>query len=502
MRKGYGCSARLTALVLIILLALSPWCDGQAASKPEQPELVNIANTATGVKLIWKRVASATRYAVFRTTPEQSQFYQIATLNGSGSLTYTDTSVSKGGDYTYTVTAYNGNVASEEDTYGRDIRFLAAPKIKKIKNTSKGIKLTWSKSTGCEGYILYRKAGSSTYKALIRLEGTGSTSYIDRTAQPGVTYAYELRSYYLGSLSPQSEAKSLTRTRTASAPALTPEPSSKDKGTYRALLVGQTLYDEDTYDPAFPFKPTMNLYASQTDVLAMKALLGEMNYQRVTVQRNLAAKAITSAIKKAFTGAREGDVSLFYYSGHGQSEKGKKTGSLLGVDGKSLTLQSLAANLKAIPGTVIVILDSCGSGAGVYAKSSAPSFTRGSDEAFQQAVLDAFFGSGFGISSGEFRQNKFYVLTSSKIYQDSQYILDGSFVFGSLLTMGLVEGGGFSHGHQIWNGTLPADTNGDDAVTLEEAFAHAKAYLKTEFNGASQTLQRYPVNSKFVIYHH
>ena len=63
---------------------------------------------------------------------------------------------------------------------------LAAPSSLKLKQTAKGISLSWSRSQNATSYTVYRKAGSKT----VKLASTGKLSYLDKKAKNGTSYTY------------------------------------------------------------------------------------------------------------------------------------------------------------------------------------------------------------------------------------------------------------------------------------------------------------------------
>ncbi len=75
----------------------------------------------------------------------------------------------------------------------------AAPKLKKVTNTTNGIKITWSKVTGAERYVVLRKTGSGSWKKIA--ENVKTTSYTDETAKAGKIYKYTVRAKSDGGLS-------------------------------------------------------------------------------------------------------------------------------------------------------------------------------------------------------------------------------------------------------------------------------------------------------------
>ena len=117
---------------------------------------------------------------------------------------------------------------------------------------------------------------------------------------------------------------------------------------YRALLVGNTYPGESCALPG----PDHDVKAMQTMLKSMK---GTPYIVTPSINRN--ATGIQAAIASAFADAQPGDISLFYYSGHGTPQ-----GALVGTGGTYLSVYGLRAALEKIPGTKIVLLDCCHSG--------------------------------------------------------------------------------------------------------------------------------------------
>lgn len=215
---------------------------------------------------------------------------------------------------------------------------------------------------------------------------------------------------------------------------------------YRALLIGNS----------YPGEGSTELNGPETDLRAMALMLNSMPGTRysITTTRNQTADAMKASIVTAFSRAQPADVSLFYFSGHGTS-----SGSLVGTGGTTLTVYGLRTALQAIPGTKIVLLDSCYSGSAINRSSASPS-------AFNSAVISAF--SAASRSSVNLEDAGYIVLTSCSKDEVSTSLGDGTVSFGAF-TYGICYGSGYDE----WDGTslgyMPADSNGDGAITLGEA---------------------------------
>ncbi len=165
------------------------------------PEMKKITANKSSVTISWKALSGAKGYAVFRKTGVSGSYKRIATTT---STSYKDKdSLSNGKKYYYTVRAYKGSKSKAlAHTYSASywsskaeavsFTYIKAPTVKKITNTTSGIKVSWKKVSGASGYAVLRKAKSGSYK----LTGTTTkTSYTDKTAKAGTTYTYIVRAY-------------------------------------------------------------------------------------------------------------------------------------------------------------------------------------------------------------------------------------------------------------------------------------------------------------------
>ena len=293
--------------------------------------------------------------------------------------------------------------------------------------------------------------------------------------------------------------------------AVTVGPGEDRSVQYRALLIGE----EDFTTPCTRNRGDVGLMSRM--LKSVKGLFG--NAFQVTCQYDLDRSGVLSAISKTFSGADENDVSLFFIATHGVSSAAasdRDSGALLLVPeskaGNILRLEELAGALTEVPGKVIVILESCGSGAGVYANGDEVPDVYSALEAFDQAAARAFSEADPGVwvelegnqmdssgniaKTGELRiENKFYVLTASDYQEDSWGLEKSGYNY---FTHWLTSGVGTS-------GSMPADNDGNGCLTLKELYG----YIKLEgdyFPIASasrvyyQHAQVYPADSGFVLF--
>ncbi len=147
-----------------------------------------LANTISGVNITWGKIPGAKVYRVYRKAPGETKY---TTLKETTGLTFTDKTAKNGVNYTYTVKAITGNVASAYK--GVNTIFVATPKLTAIKNTTSGVTVAWSKVNGATAYRVYRKASGET--SWTKLGDTKNLNFTDKTAKSGKTYTYTVKAF-------------------------------------------------------------------------------------------------------------------------------------------------------------------------------------------------------------------------------------------------------------------------------------------------------------------
>lgn len=253
----------------------------------------------------------------------------------------------------------------------------------------------------------------------------------------------------------------------------------------RAFVVGEADYPGTSSD----------LPGCKNDAIAMARILPKAGYVAVNGQLNQSKAQITAQIKNTFKDADSNDISLFYYSGHGV-DAGSTTstyhGALYTTAGEYFTLTDLASVLKQVPGTVIVMMDSCFSGQAI-GKSADGTVKAINLKNFNDDVIDVF-ANAEGSSKAAFTTSKFKVLTACSRTQTSAetwYTSNPSFHFGAF-TFALVDGAGFDYTTAAKESYAPADTNSDKKVTINECYKYVNAW--TDEVGFRQDCQVYPTS--------
>lgn len=169
-------------------------------------KLKSLAETkSTAVTLSWYPNGACEKYTVYKrkkgaTSWSGKSFKTFSSSAGEGIRTCTDTSVTPGNTYEYTVTGnyYDRNgkaVYLKYNKTGKSINVETdAPKLLSATSADYDtINVKWQEVKGATGYKVYRKkAGEKDFTALGVVKGT---TYKDNSAQVGQEYYYTVRAY-------------------------------------------------------------------------------------------------------------------------------------------------------------------------------------------------------------------------------------------------------------------------------------------------------------------
>ena len=409
---------------------------------------------------------------------------KVATVSSEGVITG-----KKAGSTTVTVKTHNGKKASVT-----------------VKVYKKPSKVTLSETTAAmevdEMRVLVARLPANTYS---RITWTSSNRKVATVDEDGMVSALSV-----------GTAKITAKTYNGKKATCTVRVRAEESNvTYRALLIGQVNFND-----------TCN--RNRGDVRLMTNMLKSVRgpaggSYSITQMYNLSASQTLDAIEDTFADADENDVSLFFIATHGDTDEyDDYAGALAMVPSGTLRLVELAEVLADVPGKVIVLLESCGSGAAVYPNGGASVSPNGGNQgvsdqeerlakAFDAAVVEAFSRADPGVwvranaldgdvrsNTGEFRlENKFYVLTASR-FQESSWGMESYSNSCNYFTQWLCDGIGNS-------GHMPADTNNDSRTTLQELYKYiSKVGDKYPFHSSGETyyqhVQVFPSNSSYQLF--
>jgi len=276
---------------------------------------------------------------------------------------------------------------------------------------------------------------------------------------------------------------------------------------YRALLVGVGNYEN--YGPP----PDGDLNGPPYDVDRMIEVFNqckfgsdEIEFSPIVSLKDLNATktAIINGITSTFSEADENDISYFYFSGHGAYGEGFSTSYILPTDfdgftDSAISVDELESVLSAIPGTKIVIFDSCYSGGFIGKSKGKIIISKEELISFNDEIINIFSQAQF---KGLLTTNQYKVLTACHYYQtsiDVSPLVLGDFDPFGLFTAVFCDGCGY--GYTNW--PLNADTNSNYKIALDEMYDYIlnlipllEIYYSIDNR---QDVQVFPENSNFTI---
>ena len=151
------------------------------------------AKLATGkIVVSWEETVGALSYTVLRQTADTT-WEEIATVP-AGKLEFEDVRVESGTTYYYSVQADNNTgTPSAYNTYGVTCMFVAKPEITLVENSVKGMEITWTKTAGADGYVLFRKSSADPeWKPIMERAFAYGEFYRDENVENGIVYEYDV----------------------------------------------------------------------------------------------------------------------------------------------------------------------------------------------------------------------------------------------------------------------------------------------------------------------
>ncbi len=170
---------------------------GGAVIAMQSPMRFTVQNRVSGIQVKWSECKGAKGYYVYRRTVS-SGWRRIAVINGEKQTSYLDTGITSGNTYIYTVKSFNGKYMSTYNTNGRRTIFLSTPKAYNVKSTKDGMRVTYTAAGNAQGYYIYRRTPSSTWKLVGNVKNGNTTVFYDASSKKGETYTYTVRAYKNG----------------------------------------------------------------------------------------------------------------------------------------------------------------------------------------------------------------------------------------------------------------------------------------------------------------
>jgi hypothetical protein len=183
------------------------WSDATEISVVTTPAAVKslkvTARSNTTITLKWSKVASADGYIVYRYS--KGKYVKIKTITKKTTVKFVSSNLSAGTTYKYKVVAYKKVGSAKVQNAGTIISSTTSPATPVV--TAKKVKtkatLSWRKSKGATGYVIYMSTSKrGKYKKIATVKSAKTTTYTKTGLKKNTTYYFKIRSYkkYKGKL--------------------------------------------------------------------------------------------------------------------------------------------------------------------------------------------------------------------------------------------------------------------------------------------------------------
>jgi fibronectin type 3 domain-containing protein len=179
---------------------------------PPTPTGVTAAAGNGTVTINWSSSAGATSYNIYRSTTSGGEGTTVW-ANVSSGLSYTDSAVTNGTAYYYTVAAVNSagtSAQSSQVTATPEPSLPAVPTGVTAAGASGSVTVSWSAVSGATSYKIYRSTTSGGEGSTAYATVTSGTSYTDTAVTNGTPYYYTVAAVNASGTSAQSSQVSAT----------------------------------------------------------------------------------------------------------------------------------------------------------------------------------------------------------------------------------------------------------------------------------------------------
>ena len=170
---------------------------------PSAPVLQSVEQDGNSMKLTWKPNGNAIYYYIYRSEDGgEMKFYVCGTRKKGDTMSYNDTNVKRGVQYSYQVRAVcgtrrDGVFDAVVTSAASDANTVAAPAFTYVERPSnvtaayadQKITVSWTAGEKCDSYLIERSLPFSFAEPVGTVDGS-TLSFTDTTAQPGNTYRY------------------------------------------------------------------------------------------------------------------------------------------------------------------------------------------------------------------------------------------------------------------------------------------------------------------------
>ncbi len=299
---------------------------------PAIPAGVTATGGAGDVALAWSPNTGGTSYSIYRSTTSGDEGpLAIGTATGPS---YTDTDVSYGVWYYYTVVAIAAGGTSPQSSEASATPIPAVPTGLSATAGNTEVSLAWSETAGAASYNVYR-ATASGGEGSIPIATCSTTAFIDSGLTNGVRYFYTVTAVNTGTMSAQSSEVSATPEPPAPPPPLVPAGLTATAGNRVVSLSWTASSNATSYDV---YRATTSggegttVEGTATGTVYNDIVLPNVTYYYTVAAVNSLETSSQSSEASAIDMSTSGTVWAWGFNGGGDFGNGTTTSSTTPVD--------------------------------------------------------------------------------------------------------------------------------------------------------------------------
>lgn len=162
-----------------------------------KPAVTLSAPSYQELQVEWDEQQYAKGYIVYRSEKKAGTYERVAKVIGKKNTVYIDPNVELGKNYYYKVRAYNVSAGvTRFSEYSGIVKgyTISGTQLTGIKQMSGGyLKISWAPYEQADGYAIYRSEEGGAYKRIATVADPTKGAYNDKTAIPGTSYSYKVR---------------------------------------------------------------------------------------------------------------------------------------------------------------------------------------------------------------------------------------------------------------------------------------------------------------------
>lgn len=186
---------------------LTNYDDSNDVYNQEEQKYYSITNayissyTSSSITFSWYSSGNNDGFYIYRKCKYDSSYKKIGTVKNIqyNNHAFKDTSFKRGISFSYRIVAYStdsaGNITEGGGVSTTFQAKLGTPKISSVKRSGKKATITWKKTSGADGYEVYRKNANGSYKKIKTITKGTTVKWTAKNVSKSTVTKFKVRAY-------------------------------------------------------------------------------------------------------------------------------------------------------------------------------------------------------------------------------------------------------------------------------------------------------------------